>query len=99
MQPFDEASHCSAKPVRLVLEMRQGWFAKRGIKPGFKLPGHHSSPDQARASGSRRNKGRTAMPSGPCHGAPGAQAKLAAAKSQFTSLSRKVSTNFGRRLR
>jgi len=22
-----------------VLEMNQGWFAKRGIKPGFKLMG------------------------------------------------------------
>ncbi|MES2717365.1 MAG: DUF192 domain-containing protein [Pseudomonadota bacterium] len=39
MKPFDEASHCSAKPVRYVLEMNQGWFAKRGIKPGFKLAG------------------------------------------------------------
>ena len=39
MKPFDEASHCSAKPVRLVLEMNQGWFAKRGIKAGFKLAG------------------------------------------------------------
>jgi uncharacterized membrane protein (UPF0127 family) len=39
MQPFDEQSHCSAKPVRFVLEMHQGWFAKRGVKPGFKLSG------------------------------------------------------------
>ena len=39
MKPFDEASHCSAKPVRFVLEMNQGWFAKRGIKAGFKLAG------------------------------------------------------------
>jgi len=39
MKPFDESSHCSAKPVRYVLEMNQGWFAKRGIKPGFKLAG------------------------------------------------------------
>ncbi len=31
--------HCSAKPVRYVLEMNQGWFAKRGVKPGFKLAG------------------------------------------------------------
>ena len=31
--------HCSAKPVRFVLEMNQGWFAKRGIKPGFKVRG------------------------------------------------------------
>jgi len=39
MKPFDETSHCSSKPVRFVLEMNQGWFAKRGIKPGFKLGG------------------------------------------------------------
>lgn len=39
MKPFDESSHCSAKPVRYVLEMHQGWFAKRGIKAGFKLAG------------------------------------------------------------
>jgi uncharacterized protein len=45
MQPFDERSHCSARPVRYVLEMHQGWFAKRGIKSGFKLTG---GPFQAR---------------------------------------------------
>ncbi len=39
MKPFDDASHCSIKPVRYVLEMNQGWFAKRGIKPGFKITG------------------------------------------------------------
>jgi hypothetical protein len=39
MKPFDESSHCSARPVRYVLEMNQGWFAKRGIKAGFKLAG------------------------------------------------------------
>jgi uncharacterized membrane protein (UPF0127 family) len=32
-------SHCSQKEVRFVLEMSDGWFAKRGIKPGFKLQG------------------------------------------------------------
>ena len=31
--------HCSDKPVRFVLEMNQGWFAKRSIKKGFKLKG------------------------------------------------------------
>jgi len=25
--------------VRFVLEMNQGWFAKRGLKPGSKLAG------------------------------------------------------------
>ena len=39
MKPFDDSSHCSAKPVRYVLEMNQGWFAKRGIQAGFKLSG------------------------------------------------------------
>jgi hypothetical protein len=44
MKPFDESSHCSSKPVRYVLEMNQGWFAKRGIKPGFKLVGAPFKP-------------------------------------------------------
>ena len=39
MQPQSDASHCSAKPVRYALEMRLGWFDKRGIKPGFRLRG------------------------------------------------------------
>jgi uncharacterized membrane protein (UPF0127 family) len=39
MAPQTEASHCSKKPVRFVLEMNAGWFAKRGLKPGFKLVG------------------------------------------------------------
>ena len=44
MKPFDESSHCSALPVRYVLEMNQGWFAKHGIKPGFKLTGAPFKP-------------------------------------------------------
>jgi len=39
MKPQTLDSHCSSKPVRFVLEMNQGWFTKRGIKPGFKLQG------------------------------------------------------------
>ncbi len=39
MQPQTTDSHCSAKPVRYVLEMNQGWFAKKGIKAGAKLTG------------------------------------------------------------
>ncbi|MDZ4074592.1 MAG: DUF192 domain-containing protein [Hylemonella sp.] len=39
MKPQTTNSHCSAKPVRYVLEMNQGWFAKRGIKAGSKLGG------------------------------------------------------------
>lgn len=39
MKPMSEDSHCSNKPVRYALEMNAGWFAKRGIGPGFKLGG------------------------------------------------------------
>ena len=39
MTPKSLDSHCSEKPVRYVLEMNQGWFAKRGIKPGAKVSG------------------------------------------------------------
>ena len=39
MQPLDERSHCSVRPVRYALEVNQGWFAKRGISAGFKLRG------------------------------------------------------------
>lgn len=39
MEPRSEKSHCSAKPVRFALEMNQGWFAKRGIKPGMRFSG------------------------------------------------------------
>ena len=39
MKPETTDSHCSAKPVRYVLEMNKGWFAKKGIKSGSKLSG------------------------------------------------------------
>ncbi|MFN3611568.1 DUF192 domain-containing protein [Tepidimonas sp.] len=39
MRPLDETSHCSREPVRYVLEVAQGWFAKRGIGAGFRLAG------------------------------------------------------------
>ncbi|HZY19248.1 MAG TPA: DUF192 domain-containing protein [Ramlibacter sp.] len=39
MKPQALDSHCSRRPVRYVLEMNQGWFAKRGIQPGMKLAG------------------------------------------------------------
>jgi len=44
MKPQTLDSHCSKKPVRFVLEMNDGWFAKRGIKPGFKLSGKPFGP-------------------------------------------------------
>jgi uncharacterized membrane protein (UPF0127 family) len=39
MAPQTTDSHCSTKPVRFVLEMNQGWFAKKGIRPGHRLAG------------------------------------------------------------
>ena len=39
MKPQSLDSHCSAKPVRFALEMNQGWFSKRAIKPGAKITG------------------------------------------------------------
>jgi uncharacterized membrane protein (UPF0127 family) len=39
MQPHSEQSHCAARPALYALEMTQGWFAQRGIKPGTRLGG------------------------------------------------------------
>jgi len=39
MKPQTLDSHCSTKPVRYVLEMNDGWFAKRGVKAGSTLQG------------------------------------------------------------
>lgn len=37
MQPMSEQSHCSARAVPYVLEMRQGWFKRNRILPGMKI--------------------------------------------------------------
>ena len=39
MKPQTTESHCSVKPVRFVLEMNQGWFAKKGLKAGSRIAG------------------------------------------------------------
>ncbi|MDO8419383.1 MAG: DUF192 domain-containing protein, partial [Rubrivivax sp.] len=44
MPPQSDQSHCSAGPVRYALEMRQGWFAQRGIKAGQRLRGGPFKP-------------------------------------------------------
>ncbi len=44
MKPSTLDSHCSSRPVRFVLEMNDGWFAKRGITAGFKLTGKPFTP-------------------------------------------------------
>ena len=44
MQPQTESNHCAKKPARYALEMNQGWFAQRGIKPGVRLGGIDKAP-------------------------------------------------------
>ena len=39
MQPLDESTHCSSRPVRYVLEMNQGWFSQRQLRAGARLRG------------------------------------------------------------
>jgi uncharacterized membrane protein (UPF0127 family) len=39
MKPLSTESHCSARPVRFVLEMNQGWFDKKGVRAGARLTG------------------------------------------------------------
>ncbi len=39
MKPQTTTPHCSTSPVRMVLEMNKGWFAKKGLKAGSKLEG------------------------------------------------------------
>jgi uncharacterized membrane protein (UPF0127 family) len=44
MQPQTENSHCAAGPARYALEMNQGWFAAKGIKPGARISGLAKAP-------------------------------------------------------
>jgi uncharacterized protein len=39
MKPQTTDPHCSKQPVRYVLEMNKGWFAKKNIKAGSKITG------------------------------------------------------------
>jgi uncharacterized membrane protein (UPF0127 family) len=43
MKPQTEQSHCAKGPVRFALEMNRGWFAKRGIRAGYRLRGLEKS--------------------------------------------------------
>ncbi len=44
MQPQTEDNHCAKVPARYALEMNEGWFAQRGIRPGFRLQGIDKAP-------------------------------------------------------
>ena len=39
MTPHTQETHSAARPAKYALEMNQGWFRKRGIKPGDKVEG------------------------------------------------------------
>jgi uncharacterized protein len=44
MQPQTEESHCASGPARFALEMNQGWFAAKGIRPGAPISGIDKAP-------------------------------------------------------
>ena len=46
MQPQTETNHCSAEPVRFVLEMNQGWFSKKHVLAGSRLGGSPFAPQK-----------------------------------------------------
>ena len=44
MLPHTRVTHEAARPARYALEVNQGWFAKRGIKPGTRIEGLERAP-------------------------------------------------------
>ena len=39
MQPQTQDAHCATRPARYALEMNQGWFRQKNVKPGAKIEG------------------------------------------------------------
>jgi hypothetical protein len=46
MQPLTEDAHQAAGSAKYALEMRQGWFEQRGIKPGDRVHGLDKIPSR-----------------------------------------------------
>ena len=44
MRPQTRDTHAASKPAKYALEVNQGWFKKRGIKPGVKVVGIERAP-------------------------------------------------------
>jgi uncharacterized membrane protein (UPF0127 family) len=44
MRPQTSDTHAAAKPAKYALEVNQGWFAKRGIKPSTRIEGLERAP-------------------------------------------------------
>ena len=92
MKPQTMDSHCSAQPVRYVLEMNRGWFAKKAIKAGSKLAARRSIAG-VESLAPRSLTASTSLPSrggGGCLGRPRAttRRKKSDLKSDFFSAKR-----------
>src|SRR5262245_64468926 len=44
MEPHTRNTHSAAKAAKYALEVNQGWFRKRGVKPGAKVEGIGRAP-------------------------------------------------------
>lgn len=44
MKPQSEKNHCAHSAARFALEMNQGWFSGKGLKPGLRISGIEKSP-------------------------------------------------------
>lgn len=44
MVPHSEKNHCPPQPARFALEMKAGWFAAKGLKPGAVIGGVERLP-------------------------------------------------------
>jgi uncharacterized membrane protein (UPF0127 family) len=44
MKPHTQDTHAAVKPAKYALEMNQGWFTKRGIRPGARIEGIERAP-------------------------------------------------------
>ena len=44
MQAKTEDNHCATSPARYALEMNEGWFARKGLKPGQTIGGLSQLP-------------------------------------------------------
>jgi uncharacterized protein len=44
MEPHTRDTHSAAKAAKYALEVNQGWFRKRGVRPGAKVEGIERAP-------------------------------------------------------
>ena len=51
MTPHTRDTHSTLRPAKYALETNQGWFKKRGIKPGAKVEGLERAPPARQVMG------------------------------------------------